>query len=119
MIKSYKDLEVWKKGIEIVDFVYELTEGFPKNEKFGLASQMQRAAVSIPTNVAEGASRGHTKEYVHFCYVALGSCAELETESVIALRREYIQQREADELAVMLDEEGKMLRGLVRSLLSH
>ena len=70
-IKSYKELDVWKKGIEIVDGVYKMTEKFPKEERYGLANQMQRAAVSIASNIAEGFARQHTKEYQQFCYIAL------------------------------------------------
>jgi four helix bundle protein len=83
-IKSYKELDVWKKGIEIVDMVYTMTGTFPKEERYGLTTQMQRAAVSIASNIAEGFARQHTKEYQQFCYIALGSCAELETQLIIA-----------------------------------
>ncbi len=78
-VRSYRELDVWKKGIEIVDLVYEITKKFPNEERYGLATQMQRAAVSIPSNIAEGFARQHTKEYQQFCYISLGSCAELET----------------------------------------
>jgi four helix bundle protein len=78
-IKDYKDLKVWQLGIEIVDKIYLVTESFPKDEQYGLISQMRRAAVSIPSNIAEGFVRNYTKEYKQFLYVSLGSCAELET----------------------------------------
>ncbi len=82
-INSYKDLIVWQKAMELVREVYLLTELFPRNEIYGLVSQMQRAAVAIPSNIAEGYLRGHKKEYVQFLSVALGSAAELETQILI------------------------------------
>jgi len=84
-IGNFRDLEVWKKGIEIVKDVYEITNNFPKQEFYGLASQMQRCSVSIPSNIAEGFNRFHNKEYRQFLYIALGSCAELETQIEIAV----------------------------------
>ena len=89
-IKSYKELDVWNKGIEIVDLIYESTSKFPQEERYGLAAHMQRTAISIPSNIAEGFARQHTKEYRQFCYIALGSCSELETQLIIAKRRNYV-----------------------------
>ena len=89
-INNFKELDVWKKGVEIVDLVYEMTKQFPTDERFVLAAHMQRTAISIPTNISEGFVRHHTKEYKQFCYIALGSCAELETQIIIARRRDYI-----------------------------
>ena len=80
---SYKDLKVWQKGMELVKEIYELTAQFPKDEMYGLRSQMERAAVSIPSQIAEGYLRRHTKEYVYFLSVALGSAAELETQILV------------------------------------
>lgn len=82
-ITSYKELIVWKKAIDLVKEVYLLTEKFPKDELYGLVSQMQRAAVAIPSNIAEGYLRGHRKEYIQFLLIALGSAAELETQILI------------------------------------
>jgi four helix bundle protein len=90
-VKSYKELNVWKKGIEIVDRIYEITENFPKKELYVLSSQMQRSAISIPSNIAEGFVRGHTAEYKQFLRIALGSCAELNTQLIIAHKRNYAQ----------------------------
>ena len=115
-IKSYKQLDVWNKGIDIVDKVYEFTKTFPKDEQYGLASQMRRAAVSVPSNIAEGFSRGHTPEYIQFIKIALGSLAELETQFVIAQRRKYLNKRLSDGLADDIDHEGKMLMNLIKSL---
>ena len=78
-IKSYKDLQIWQKGTEIVNKVYEFTRGMPKDEQFGLINQMRRAAVSIPSNIAEGFARQSFKEYIQFLHIALSSCAELDT----------------------------------------
>jgi len=84
MIHSYKELVVWKKAIELVASVYELTESFPKEEIYGLTSQMKRAAVSIPSNIAEGRFRGTRKDFIQFLRIAYGSGAELETQIEIA-----------------------------------
>ena len=86
-VKGFKDLDVWRLGIEIANSIYEITEKFPKKEIYGIASQMQRAAVSIPSNIAEGYGRHYTKEYIRFLRVAIGSCAELETQLVISQKR--------------------------------
>ncbi|MHC4062836.1 MAG: four helix bundle protein [Planctomycetota bacterium] len=92
--KDYKDLKVWQKGIEIVDKIYLITDSFPRDELYGLVAQMRKAAVSIPSNVAEGFARHHAKEYRQFLYISLGSCAELDTQVVIARRRGYIPKKE-------------------------
>lgn len=76
-VKDYKDLKVWQKGIDIVDKIYSITTKFPKEEVYGLVLQMRKAAVSIPSNIAEGFVRHHSKEYKQFLYISLGSCAEL------------------------------------------
>ena len=115
-ISSYKDLDVWKKGIEIVDRVYEITATFPSEERFGLVVQMQRSAVSIPSNVAEGFARQRTKEYQQFCRVSLGSCAELETQAIIANRRGYVAAEVMTRLEELLDHESRMLMNLIKRL---
>ncbi|GLI54140.1 MULTISPECIES: four helix bundle protein [Thermodesulfovibrio] len=89
-VKTHKDLDIWKEGIEIVTTVYELTKTFPDFEKYGLTSQMQRAAVSIPSNIAEGAARNSKKEFIQFIYVALGSLSELETLLIISKKLNYL-----------------------------
>ncbi len=114
--RSYKELNIWKKGVDIVDKVYKLTERFPSEERFGLASQMQRSAVSIPSNIAEGFVRHHSKEYMQFLYVALGSCAELETQLIISDRKSYITQKEFDLLEEEIDHESRMLMSLMKRL---
>lgn len=115
-IQSYKELDVWKKGIEIVDLVYKATKNFPNEEKYGLVIHMQRTAISIPSNVAEGFARQHTKEYKQFCYVALGSCAELETQIIIAQRHDYISKEDYACLSESLDYESRMLMNLIKAL---
>jgi len=115
-IRSYKDLDVWKKGIEIVDLVYEVADQFPDGEKNGLASHIQKTAISIPSNIAEGFARQHTKEYIQFCYIALGSCAELETQLFIARRRNYVSSEHFSKLEDYLDHESRMLMSMIKSL---
>lgn len=87
---DHKELDVWKKSMDLVESVYKLTQQFPEAEKFGLTSQMRRSAVSIPSNIAEGAARKGDKELTHFIYIAIGSLSELETQYLIALRLQFI-----------------------------
>ncbi len=115
-VKSYKELDVWQKGIEIVDEIYTLTSVFPRDEQYGLTGQMRRSAVSIPSNIAEGFSRGHTPEYMQFIRIALGSLAELDTQFTIACRRNYINSDSAEKLTDKLDHEARMLMNLIKSL---
>jgi len=115
-VRSYKELNIWKKGIEIVDRIYEITEKFPQKELYTLASQMQRSAISIPSNIAEGFARGHTAEYRHFLRIALGSCAELDTQLIIVNRRNYAAQTEVLNIQEELDHESRMIMNLIKSL---
>lgn len=87
---NHKDLEVWKKSMDLVESVYKLTKQFPESEKFGLTSQMRRSAVSIPSNIAEGSARKGDKELLQFLYIAIGSMAELETHYLIAMRLGFV-----------------------------
>ena len=89
-IQRFRDLKVWQKGVELVKEIYKITKNFPKEELYGLSSQMRRASVSIPSNIAEGFRRRYAKEYKQFLRIALGSCAELETQVVIAKELKYI-----------------------------
>ncbi|HPC93716.1 MAG TPA: four helix bundle protein [Sedimentisphaerales bacterium] len=109
-------MDVWQKGIETVKDVYTTVEGFPRHEVFGLTSPMRRSAVSIPSNIAEGFNRFHNKEYKQFLYVALGSCAELETQIEIAGELEYLAAEAKGALLEKLDHEARMLRNLVKKL---
>ena len=97
-IKNFQDLRIWQIGIEVVKDIYILTKKFPKEELYGLTSQMRRSAVSIPSNIAEGFRRYHNKEYKQFLYIALGSCAELETQIIIANELDYINETNKTEL---------------------
>lgn len=115
-VKSYKELDVWKKGIDIVDLVYDVTAHFPTQEKFSLVTQMQRAAVSIPSNIAEGFSRQHTKEYKQFVFIALSSCAELETQLIVAKRRNFVSEDLYQKLSEYLNHESRMLYNLTKAL---
>ncbi len=94
--------------------LYSCTSKFPKDELFGLVSQMRRAAVSIPSNIAEGAARHGNKEYIHFLYIALGRKAELETQLIIASNLLFINESDFEHLQKKLEEIGKMLSGLIR-----
>jgi four helix bundle protein len=115
-VKDYKELKVWQLGIEIVDKVYTLTAKVPREELYGLTLQMRRSSVSIPSNIAEGFMRGHTNEYRQFLRISLGSCAELETQSIIANRRKYMTKEELDDLSENLNHESRMLMNLINAL---
>ena len=97
-IKNFQDLRIWQIGIEVVKDIYIVTKKFPREELYGLTSQMRRSAVSIPSNIAEGFRRYHNKEYKQFLYIALGSCAELETQIIIANELDYINETNKTEL---------------------
>jgi four helix bundle protein len=92
---DHKDLEVWKKSMDLVETIYKLTQTFPDAEKFGLTSQMRRAAISIPSNIAEGAARKGDKELMHFLYISIGSLSELETQYLIATRLGFVTNEDA------------------------
>jgi four helix bundle protein len=113
---SYKQLRVWQNGIELVRQIYRLTSSFPKHELFGLSSQMQRAAVSVPANIAEGHTRGTTKEFLRFVMIAHGSLAEIETMLIVANDLQYINNQHFNQLSTFCDSTGKMLGALRRSL---
>jgi four helix bundle protein len=91
---THKDLDVWKMGIDIVEKVYKITAGFPKEEQFGLTSQLRRAVVSIPSNIAEGAARSSKREYLQYLYISLSSLAEVETQLIIANRLKYLNDED-------------------------
>lgn len=115
-VRNFKQLDVWNKSIDVVDMIYDSTTSFPQNEKFGLASQMQKCAVSIPSNIVEGFSHQHTREYRQFCFVALGSCAGLQTQLVIARRRKYTSEREYARVEEFLNHVCRMLMNLIKKL---
>jgi four helix bundle protein len=115
-IRTYRDLDIWNKGIEIVKDAYKSTEKLPKQEIYGLISQMRRAAVSIPSNIAEGFRRYHNKEYKQFLYVSLGSCAELETQITITKELGYLTANEEEILLEKLDHLCRMITNLIKKL---
>jgi len=115
-IKNFKELNVWKKGIEIVKDTYGVTNCLPEAERYGLVSQMRRAAVSIPSNIAEGFNRFHNKEYKQFLHIALGSCAELETHVEIALELEFLDKEKRGVLVEKIDHASRMLTSLIKKL---
>jgi four helix bundle protein len=113
---NYQQLRVWQNGMELVRWVYRLTRGFPRHEVFGLSSQLQRAAVSVPANIAEGHTRGTTKEFLRYVTMSHGSLAELETMFLVAHDLQYIDAKNFEPLAALCDSTGKMLGALRRSL---
>jgi four helix bundle protein len=115
-VRCYRDLNVWQRAIDLTVNVYQLTARFPKHETYGLSSQMQRAAVSIPSNIAEGHARDSTKEYLHHLSIAAGSQAELETQLIIAGRLGYLSDAEVTDSLASTENIGRMNFGLQRSL---
>jgi len=117
-IHSYKDLIVWQRSINLVVAIYELTENFPKEEIYGLTSQIRRSAVSIPSNIAEGRYRGTKKDFTHFLRIAYGSGAELETQIEIAKRLEKTKKLDYSKVDSLLEEVMKMLNKMLSNLKS-
>jgi len=115
-IKSFKDLKIWQKGIEIVKDTYAMTEEFPRKEMYGLTMQMRRSAISVPSNIAEGFKRYHSKEYSQFLHVALGSAAELETQIIIAKELGFIKESKTEEILEKLDHLCRMTSSLLNKL---
>ena len=116
VVQSYRDLRVWQLAMDFVVEVYEATNSFPDRETYGLSSQLQRAAVSIPSNVAEGHSRASTREYLHHISIAMGSLSELETQLLIAARLGYISAEQISAFVETSDHLGRQLRNLQKSL---
>ncbi len=115
-MKSHKDLDVWKAAVELVEKIYELTGGYPGREQFGMTSQMCRSSVSIPSNIAEGAARQSSKEFIQYLHYALGSAAELETQLEISRRVKLCDAETFQKLDAALTNVRHMLRGLIRSV---
>jgi four helix bundle protein len=114
--KPHKKLDVWKAAMETAQMVYKVTNTFPAEEKFGLVSQMRRAAVSIPCNISEGAARQGKKEFRNFLSMAQGLVSELDTQLELALRLDYLEKEKLEELSGVLVRVDKMLTALIRSL---
>ncbi|MFA6135985.1 MAG: four helix bundle protein [Candidatus Paceibacterota bacterium] len=115
-IKTFKELIVWQKSIRLVIEAYKLTDKFPKEEIYGLTSQIRRAAVAVPSNIAEGWARYHTKEFIQFIGIAYGSCAELDTQLEISKALKYISEVEYLSVLDKIVEIEKMLSGLSNKL---
>jgi four helix bundle protein len=116
-IKTYRDLEAWQAGMDVVEQVYAMTKTFPVDERFGLSAQVRRAAVSMPSNIAEGASRRTTGAFMNHVSIALGSHAEVETCLEIAVRLGYVSRVQSEKIGQVVDRAGQLLSGLHRSLL--
>jgi four helix bundle protein len=117
-ISTYKDLKIWQRSRVLVKEIYLLSANFSKDEKFGLTSQVRRSAISIPSNIAEGWSKKSTKDYIRFLNISLGSIAELDTQVVLAFDLRYIDEKSFNKFSNELEELGKMINGLIKSLLN-
>ena len=113
-VRTHKDLDVWKKSMDFVTRLYKVTATFPKEEIYGLTNQMRRAAISVPSNIAEGSARKSNKEFIQFLHIALGSCVEIETQLIISNNLKFMNDESFLELDKERDEIGRMLFGLIR-----
>lgn len=116
IVADYRNLEVWQKAMELTMMIYDAADTFPTHERYGLVSQMERAAVSIPSNIAEGYGRQSDKEFYHFLSIARGSLYELQTQVYIASGRSYISRERADKIDQKLDQLGRMIYGFMKRL---
>jgi len=114
-MKTHKDLDIWKRGIGFVEQIYKVTNKFPKDELYGLTSQIRRAAISYPSNIAEGAARSSKKEFIQFLYVSLGSLSEVETQLIIAEKLSYLR---ADNLLEEVEALRRMTLNFIKYLKS-
>lgn len=116
-VKTYKDLLIWQKGIELTINIYQLTQSFPKEEIYALTSQLKRSSVSVPSNIAEGFGRNSTKSYVNFLKIARGSLYEMETQLIIAEKINFILDKKLLAIAMeQIMEEGKMINAYIKKL---
>lgn len=115
-MKDFKKLLIWQKGMEIVAITYAVADSFPHEEKYGLRSQVTRCAVSVAANIADGSSRDSQKDYKRFCEIALGSCFELETHCLIAIKLGFAKEAHLNGLLAVIDEEQKMLMAFIKTL---
>jgi four helix bundle protein len=116
MVESYRDLIAWQKAMELVESIYKLTARLPDAERYGLVAQLRRAAVSIPSTLAEGHARASTREFVRFLSISRGSLAEVETQILLADRLGFISAEAAHQVLERCDEQGRLLRGLMKAL---
>jgi len=115
-MKSHKDLDAWKRSVALVTNIYSITSKFPKEEIYGITNQVRRAAVSLPSNIAEGAARKNSKEFIQFLYIALGSNAELETQILICRNLDYLSEKESIDILKEINEIRNMILGLIKFL---
>ena len=116
---NFEKLETWQKAVAFADLVYEMTRHFPADERFGLTNQMRRAAVSVSSNIAEGAARNSKADYARFLEIAAGSLFEVVSQSFVGKRQGFLSEAEFQKLYVAAEEQGKMLSGLRRSVLEN
>jgi four helix bundle protein len=116
MLKNYKDLKVWQRSYQLCFDIYRITKGFPKEEKYGMTSQIRRAALSVPSNIAEGYGRKTTPDYIRSLYIAYGSNCELETQLLLSGDLDYVKVEEFNKLQADIGEVERMLKALITSL---
>ena len=116
IIESYRDLVAWQKAVDLCDLVYDMTSDFPSCELYGLTSQLRRAAVSVPSNIAEGAGRITTGEFVQSSGYARGSLRESERQVIVARRRRYLTEGDTQEFFSLAEDVGRLINGLIRAL---
>ncbi len=115
-VRDYRELIVWQKSMDLVELLYRHTKSFPKEELYGLTAQMRRAAVSIPSNIADGQARQTTRDFIRFLSIARGSLKELETQVIICHRLAYIDEAQESELVAATEEVSRLISGLTNSL---
>ncbi len=115
-MKTHKDLDVWKDSIELVVEIYKITRGFPKEETYGLTSQIRRAAVSVPANISEGAARNYTREFIRFLRIARASLSEVETHLIISLKLNYLNENLFKIIQGKIFKVNAQLSGLIKSI---
>lgn len=111
MARNYENLEIWKKSIELAVFIYKISSDFPRDEVYGLISQIRRSSISVSSNIAEGAGRGSKKEFLRFIFIALGSLNEVESQIHVAHKLSYISDSDFDEAVTRIKELGNLLGG--------
>jgi four helix bundle protein len=114
--KSYRDLDIWQRSMQLAQRIYQVTQSFPNEERFGLTNQLRRASVSVPSNLAEGHARFGPGDFSRFISIAMGSVAEIETQILLSTELGYVRAELSRELMTDLETVGKMLRGLAKSI---
>jgi four helix bundle protein len=116
VVRSYRELEAWQQAIGFAQMIYEFTQDFPQNERFGLTNQLRRSAVSVASNIAEGQGRASTKEFLHFLHIAAASLQECETQYVIARNLGFLSEGDFTKLEDLAATVGRLISGLIRAL---